>query len=123
MVTPGDVANSLLVVGALAIALLVARGMYLIGSGSEAEFEARQQLNGVVGSSGWALLDGLRNAELPTVDRALELLGRENRVQQVRVFHCLQCRHEWTHRGGGWPSCPNCGTERTKQLEEGQKKA
>jgi len=63
----------LVVVGIFA--LLLARGMYLIGSGSDAELEARQKMSGDVSRTGWATLDSLRNGDVPVVTWLEEKLG------------------------------------------------
>jgi len=57
------------------IALLLARGMYLIGTDSDAEIEARQKMSGDVSNSGWMLLDKLRHGDLPLVSWIEEKLG------------------------------------------------
>lgn len=50
------------------IALLVARGVYLIGTGSAAEMEARSMTStNAVTSSGWMTLDWLREGYVPGV--------------------------------------------------------
>lgn len=87
----------------LVIALLVARGMYVMGTGSDAEFAARQKAadSQVIGS-GFFLLDWARTADLP-------YLGEGKTRQRYR---CSSCRHTWTDdRRSGWPPCPNCGDE------------
>jgi hypothetical protein len=71
--------NWWLVVGVVAVvfALLVARGMWVIGTGSDAEHDARDRLDGTVGESGWNTLDWLRTAEhLPGVSWLEEKLDR-----------------------------------------------
>ena len=61
----------------LLVALLVARGMWVIGSGSAAEHDARDRLDGTVGETGWNTLDFLRTVEhLPGVSWVEEKLGR-----------------------------------------------
>lgn len=70
--------NWLLVAGAavlLALALLVARGMYVIGSGSEAELEARKRMDGRTARTGWNALWLLRTGRLPIVSTIEEKLG------------------------------------------------
>lgn len=69
-----------LVIGVLAVvailALLVARGMWLLGRGSEAEQAAREKTGGsAVASSGWTMLDGLQHGEVPIVSDIEERLG------------------------------------------------
>lgn len=61
-------------VGVLVL-LLLARGMYLIGTGSEAEMEARREMSGSVSNSGWMTLDALRSGDLPVVSTVEEKLG------------------------------------------------
>jgi len=63
----------LVVVGIFA--LLLARGMYLIGSGSDAELEARQRMSGSTSRTGWATLDSLRDGDVPVVSWLEEKLG------------------------------------------------
>jgi len=70
--------NWLLVAGAavlLALALLVARGVYLIGSGSEAELEARQRMDSHTARNGWNILWRLRTGRLPIVSTIEHTLG------------------------------------------------
>lgn len=50
------------------IALFVARGVYLIGTGGEAEMQARSMGTGnEVTSAGWVTLDSLRDGYVPGV--------------------------------------------------------
>lgn len=96
-------------IGVLVVALLVARGMYLIGSGTDAEYQARAKAADVPGAAtGFALLDWLRTADLPFLKRIERRLGR-TREQTV---HCNACRKVWVHdTRHGRPQCPNCGTD------------
>lgn len=48
-------------------ALLLARGMWVIGSGSSAETAARERMDSGTATAGWSFLDWLREAELPGV--------------------------------------------------------
>lgn len=75
------------VVVALAIlALLVARGMWLLGRESDAEQQARAMSDSHVSRIGWNLLDRLQTADLPLVSSLEERLGinhdDEDRGQQ-----------------------------------------
>lgn len=79
------------VVGFALLALLVARGVYLIGSGADAEHKARatarrQQLQGnPILSSGFGVLDGLREGNYrlgALADRARDEL--ERRYQDLK---------------------------------------
>jgi hypothetical protein len=51
----------------LVFALLLARGMFLIGRGTDAEEQARVLSSGRVSSTGWMTLDALRDANIPVV--------------------------------------------------------
>lgn len=66
----------------LALALLVARGAYLIGNGTEAELEARKRMDSHTSRTGWNLLWRLRNGRVPIVSAIEEKLGwnREDEV-------------------------------------------
>lgn len=65
----------LIIVGG-GLALLVARGMYLIGQGGEAELQAREKAaDSAVVDSGWFVLDWLREVELPTLEWLEKKLG------------------------------------------------
>lgn len=55
--------------------LLVARGVYLIGRGTETEQTAREELDGEVTTNGWLLLDWLQEGEIPLVSWIEERLG------------------------------------------------
>lgn len=55
--------------------LLIARGVYLIGRGTEPEQAAREELDGEVGANGWLLLDWLQEGEIPLVSTLEEWLG------------------------------------------------
>lgn len=105
----------IVVVGVLAITIgvLVARGMWLIGQGTDAEFEARSRSTDIpFGGTGFALLDSLRTGDLPIISRIEKLLGREVRDRTAR---CRSCRNVWIHPGnGGTPVCPECGCEEVK---------
>lgn len=107
-----------IVVGVIVLAflLLLARGMYLIGSGSDAEYAARSKAADVpFARTGFALLDYARSARLPAVvERLEELLGRETRDRTVR---CRSCRHVWVHAGGGQPVCSNCNSDDVEVLD------
>lgn len=85
------------------ILLLAARGAYLIGQGTDAEFEARSKSSGSsVLSTGWAALDTART------------YGKD----EQQAYRCPDCRHAWTDENGtGWPACPNCGNEETIQAD------
>lgn len=91
------------------LALLLARGMYLIGEGTDVEFDARQKAaDSNVVATGFGLLDLLRSADLPVLGE-----GRNS-----EVYRCPSCRHTWEHTGmSGWPDCPNCGHEKTESLD------
>lgn len=74
--------NTLLIVGGgivLVIALLVARGVYLIGRGSDAEMAAREQsaeqLPDTLSSNGWLFIDWLQEGEIPLVSYLENRLG------------------------------------------------
>lgn len=65
-----------IVIVVIGFALLVARGMMLIGQGGAAEQQARSKAaDSAVVDSGWFLLDWLRTAELPTIAYFEEKLG------------------------------------------------
>lgn len=105
------------VVGAVVVLLLLlARGMYLIGTGSDAEYAARAKADDVpFAKTGFGLLDYARSVRLPSVVERLEaLLGRETRERTVR---CSSCRHVWVHGGGGMPRCPNCKRDDVEVLD------
>ena len=74
----------LLAVGVLliALALLVARGAYLIGNGTDAELEARKRMDNHTARTGWNFLWRLRNGRVPIVSTIEEKLGwkREDEV-------------------------------------------
>lgn len=61
-----DVVVILGVVG-LVFVLLLARGAYLLGRGTDAEHRARELSSGRVSSTGWMTLDSLQDANLPVV--------------------------------------------------------
>lgn len=60
---------------ALILALLVARGMYLLGRDTEVEQAARARSSGGVSSSGWLLLDRLQTGNVPIVSSIEARLG------------------------------------------------
>lgn len=63
----------------VALLLLLARGAYLIGSGSKAEQRVRMQAHGSQTlRAGFQLLDGLRNAEIPIVSALERRLGLDD---------------------------------------------
>lgn len=88
------------------VVALTAYGTWLIGQGSDAEFQARQKsADSQIFGSGFFLLDWARTATLP-------VLG-EGKTR--RRYQCPSCRHTWTDdRRSGWPPCPNCGHEKTE---------
>lgn len=55
--------------------LLVARGVYLIGRGTETDQAAREELDGEVAANGWLLLDWLQEGEIPLVSTLEDWLG------------------------------------------------
>jgi hypothetical protein len=63
----------LIVLGILA--LLVARGMWLLGQGTDVEQQARARAGGDVTRAGWSLLDMAREADLPFVSAIEDRLG------------------------------------------------
>lgn len=63
------------IVAIATLALLLARGMYLIGTGSEAELEARDRMDGTTATTGWMTLDRLRTGDVPIVSTIEEKLG------------------------------------------------
>lgn len=99
----------LLAVPGVALALLLARGMYLIGQGTDAEFDARAKAaDSTIIGSGFFLLDWLRTASLP-------FLG-EGETQ--RTYRCGNCRHTFqSTQRAGWPACPNCGDEKPEVIQ------
>lgn len=111
--------NTWMLVGggiALVLALLVARGMYVIGSGSDAEFEARNRVNPAgIGSQGFHLLDRLRNGPVPLVSWIENKLGIDGtRAQQrgpsvTKFKECPTCGSRKAIRNG-LEECPECGT-------------
>lgn len=60
----------------LVLAAFIARGMYLIGQGSDAELAARSKAtDSRVVDSGWFLLDWLRDWDSPTLEYIEDKLG------------------------------------------------
>lgn len=58
------------------LAILVARGLYIIGRGSEAEMNARaMSADSTVATSGWGVLDSLRQRPMPRVAALEAWLG------------------------------------------------
>jgi uncharacterized membrane protein YagU involved in acid resistance len=58
------------------VAGLLARGMYLIGQGSEVEMEVRSKAtDSNIVNSGWMILDWLRNWDSPTLQYIESKLG------------------------------------------------
>lgn len=55
--------------------LLVARGVYLLGRGTETEQAARDELDGEVAANGWLVLDWLQEGDIPLVSTLEERLG------------------------------------------------
>lgn len=100
------------------LALFVARGVYLIGSGADVEYEARDKASGnTVATSGFALLDTLRHGEVPLVSQVEALLGRDGDAEQRA--RCQECRHVWlSGQPTSQPICPNCGSEETRLVAD-----
>ena len=112
--TPSQIV--LLAIGLL-LALAIARGMYLIGSGSEAEHQARSTSvgNDVLGS-GWMILDSLRSSSHPAILYIESKLGIDSNAgdQSWRHNRCGSTNVEkW---GSSW-YCYNCD-QQTADVEE-----
>jgi len=99
----------------LVIALLVARGAWLIGQGTEAEMEARDRTNGGVSGTGWAFLDALQSGNIPVVSWIETKLGWADDgsddvygVPQSQLRPCPECGSKKALREQR-PTCPDCG--------------
>ncbi len=99
----------------LIIALLVARGMWLIGQGTDAEMQAREKTSGTVGTTGWSFLDALQSGNLPIVswlESKLGLADDDNTevqgVPQSQLRPCPDCGSRKALREQR-PACPDCG--------------
>lgn len=101
----------------LLFALAIARGMYLIGSGCEAEHQARSTSvgNDVLGS-GWMILDSLRSSSHPAILFIESKLGIDTKAgdQLWRHNRCGSTNVE--KRGTSW-YCYNCD-QQTSDVEE-----
>lgn len=102
----------------LAVALLVARGVYLIGRGTEAEHQARMtSAQSMTVSTGWALLDMLRTGNVPLVGWIEERLGWNQDAKTKTVVKHTRCGStDVTKRGSTW-YCYNCN-QATEAVEE-----
>jgi hypothetical protein len=98
------------------LALLVARGVYLIGSGREVEHQARSMSvrSGVL-ASGWMALDALRNFDHPALLKIEELFGVERGGPTVYVHERCGSTNV-TKRGAGW-YCYECQQQTTAVQE------
>lgn len=111
-----DVATIALYGGGVVLALLLARGMYLIGTGHGAEHQARSKaVDSTVMSTGFALLDGLRNFDHPLIVKAEQILGLE-RTAPTKYIHKRCGSSNVTKRGAGW-YCHECD-QQTTAVEE-----
>jgi rRNA maturation endonuclease Nob1 len=99
---------------ALLLALLVARGAYLLGRGTDAEYDARDKLSGsATATTGFTLLDVLRFGKLPIVSKIEERVGRK--TTSGDRARCRDCRHVWlSGQPTSQPVCPSCGGKNTR---------
>lgn len=73
------------------LALLVARGMYLIGQGSDTELDARTKMSqDTLGSTGWSFLDMLRTTDFGPVVWLEDRLGLDSPGERCRHHGCTQ---------------------------------
>lgn len=99
----------------LIIALLAARGAWLIGQGTEAELQAREKTStNTAAVTGWSLLDALQAGDIPVVswiERKLGLADEEDDVQQVPQAALKPCEDCGSRAGlrSGVDTCPECG--------------
>lgn len=109
-----------LVIVGLIVAALLARGMYLIGSRSNAELEARSLSTGNnVLSTGWVILDGLRTTSHPAIRFIESKLGMEDDTDELVVKHTRCGSTNVVKRGSGW-YCYDC-EQQTTAIEECEK--
>lgn len=99
----------------LIIALLAARGAYLIGQGSDAELQAREMASGsTTATTGWSLLDALQSGNIPVVSWIEHKLGwadgdrNAQQVPQAALKACEDCGSKAGLRSGV-DTCPDCG--------------
>jgi hypothetical protein len=98
----------------LLVALLAARGAWLIGQGSEAEMQAREMSGtSTTATTGWSLLDGLQSGNIPVISTIEQWLGwaDEDEAQDVPQAALKPCEDCGSRAGlrSGVDTCPECG--------------
>lgn len=97
----------------LIIAAFLARGVYVIGQGSDAELQARSASTGsTVMGSGWMLLDSLRSMQLPALSGLESRLGIDSEPGDKVVRHNRCGTTHVVKRGSGW-YCYKCEQQTT----------